>query len=378
MYTSELTHVVVIPDAHGDALALLRSLWLAVVRIDENPDLTFHKFVAAFDAAIAGRRWQRVNSLSTTQSVGLVQLGDLVDRGPYSLRCISIMEVAGSVLGWSVITLYGNHEMMSILGTNSKYVHPRESIVAGGSVAARNAMFAIGQPLHTRMTSQMVGLARLSIGPSGRWIPDHHERSPATLFVHGGIDLEWMARMAEDGDVNAVNGRLYAAAFTVPSLWDWNRPRSPFWIRDYEFATDSNLCGYDLSRVLRKFKVGRIVVGHMPQEGGVVRSRCQGRIILTDVKMSRWMDTRDVDEGTSEGGRPVAVIMRMDADGFLESVAAHYTDLKTGTEVESTVILPFGGNGGEQTAEDGFRPVKWFVSGLVVAALVAYGLSSWP
>lgn len=42
----------------------------------------------------------------------LVQLGDLIDRGPESLRAIDLMMAAAARLGHEVVCLMGNHEMM--------------------------------------------------------------------------------------------------------------------------------------------------------------------------------------------------------------------------------------------------------------------------
>ena len=385
MLTSELSHVVVIPDVHGDAPALLRSLWLAVVKVDNNPDLSYADFSRTFRAATKKNRRRPRPPLSTTRSVGLVQLGDLVDRGPYSLRCISIMEVAESVLGWRVITLVGNHEIISTLGTNHLFVHPTEVLRAGGSITARNAMFDIGQPLHARMASGMVAMARLSTGAFGGSVPYHHNRSPATLFVHGGINMGWMKRLALDGDIESVNAAFQTALSRVSTLSLWNNPNSPLWTRDFVDLSESDLCGSVLTRVLDNFKVARIIVGHTPQDDWVVKSRCQGRIILTDVRMSRWMNAYNGNGRTMEGGNPVAVIMGMDAEGFLESIVAHYTDLKTGTDDRETVIFPGPGHDMQTREEEETEehkkqasgPMRWMMAyGAVAtaAALITYGL----
>lgn len=46
----------------------------------------------------------------------LVQLGDLIDRGPESLRAIDLMRAAAERLGHEVVCLMGNHEMMLLGG----------------------------------------------------------------------------------------------------------------------------------------------------------------------------------------------------------------------------------------------------------------------
>ena len=56
------------------------------------------------------------------------------------------------------------------------------------------------------------------------------------------------------------------------------------------------------------------------------------------VGRSRWIDDPNADPNVGEGGRPVAVVLSVGSDGNMESIVAHYTDLRTGTFIEHNSI----------------------------------------
>ena len=308
------SRVVIIPDVHGDVAALLRSLWLAHSQIDgANATMDYIEFCRIFDVASKENRYpDHPISSAAPGSVSLIQLGDLVDRGPYSLECIGVIREVERVIGWTVRILYGNHEILNMLGTANRFLHPAE-VARAGDEQSRQAPYAPGQPMHTVLTQMSLGMVRLSGAPEG--MPRDHPRNPNTLFVHAGIDLDWMdTNHLAEGLIEKIN-----AIFTIMCLW-WadlmtlSQPHSPLWSRDLAKA-------------------------HTPQSDMMVKSRCDGRVVLTDAMMSRWM-LPNVTEESLEGGRPVAVIMTMGDDGLLDSVVAHYTDLKTGSGQEQTLLFP--------------------------------------
>ena len=326
--TSQYRNVVVIPDVHGDAEAFLHSLYIALQRIDGDiggtPD--YATFKQVFDDAIAGRPLPHAPlSTAAPGSVALVQIGDLVDRGPYSIRCMDIIVNAERVLGWAVRILHGNHELQRLLARNAKvYMHKREI----EEFASEEAAMAFMQTaVHERLDDVSLLMARLSAGGRDAMGIDN-PRNPNTLFVHAGIHLDWFKTVTNATDVNEINAMFQKDMKDWDRLTMWNVAiNSPVWMRQYDQLPDNDvLCGEFLTAVLAHFNVARIVVGHTPQFGGV-RSKCNGQILLIDVRISRWMYGGSVDEASGNGGNPTAVIMAMGPDGGLDSINAHFSSL---------------------------------------------------
>ena len=107
------SHVVVIPDVHGDRDAFIQSLWLGSLAVGES-GIAFTQFNSTFyDTFTSSSSPQR---LSSRTDVAMVQLGDLIDRGPFSVDCITIASVVSQVLGWQTTRLIGTHETMAMAG----------------------------------------------------------------------------------------------------------------------------------------------------------------------------------------------------------------------------------------------------------------------
>ena len=343
LLTSKHMRVVVIPDTHGDYLATLRSLHLAYTLIEgTRATVVFSEFTEIFNKILTIQQFpEKPITTSPKRSVLLVQLGDLVDRGPDSTACVEVFRHLETVLGWTVRVLYGNHEILSMIGWSTPYIHRRELDLVGDR-AVRDFLYAPGGSLHKKIRDMSVGMVKLTARPGlGAEVPLNHPRNPNTLFVHAGIDMRWFMGEREFKSFPGVNEMFWILAATKAGLNQLNMPNSPLWTRHLSSGLRRFVCGDYLEKILKHFNVARIIVGHSPLDEMKVKERCDGRIILTDVKMSRWMFPA-VDELSQAGGRPVAVIMRMGEDGLLDSIIAHYTDLKTGKEHEHTVIFPPG------------------------------------
>ena len=324
--TRQYRHVVVIPDVHGDAEAFLVSLYIALEIID-GPIGTgippFPLFKQVFDDAIAGRPIPTTPlSAAAPMSVALVQLGDLVDRGPHSIRCMDIILHAERVLGWTVRILQGNHELQRLLARNGAYyMHPREWTGFGSEEAG---MAAMQTAVRERLDDVRLLFVRLSAGRDA----GDDANSPNTLFVHGGVDVPWLTNVTNLTDVNELNAFFQEEMKDMERASKWNTGFStPLWMRAYDQLPEHALCGEFLTSALRYFNVARIVIGHMPQSRRTVGSKCNGRILLTDVQVSRWMAREGVDEASNRGGNPAAILMTMLDDGSLGSIEAHYATL---------------------------------------------------
>ena len=337
IWADDHSHIVVIPDVHGDVDALLRSLWLAQKKIEPDRVVEFSDFMRGFQAVMDSVGFASDSASAHRPSVVVVQLGDLVDRGPHSTGCVIMMGLVPRVLGWRVVRLYGNHEIMSFLHVADQFVHP-EDFALFGDRAARQAALSPNGYLFESIASNFIGVARLSPNPD-KPVPG---RNPASLFVHGGIDLAWLFGELEviSDDIDDVNKEIERAVRSgrIPVL---NEPDSILWTRDLAQLDEHEICGAALGQILAHFQVARIIVGHTPQEDGIAKSRCGGRIILADVMMSRWMTREFVDEKGLLGGNPVALILTVDPQTQeLESIVAHHTDLRTGTMDTETWLFP--------------------------------------
>ena len=239
-----------------------------------------------------------------------------MDRGPYSIECIHIINKVNVVFGWKVVTLFGNHEIVNMAGS----AYRREFIKIddlGGYPDLASRIRAVQPEGHffPAMTSSFIAMARLA-GP---------DRASSTLFVHGGVDINWINRRIQStvrgsALVKRINDLFSHLVTSVEGLNDLEdtklptgfprRPQeyygySPVWSRRLASDSEYIICGAELDELLDRFDVARIIVGHTPQMDRKFKSRCGGNIILADIAMSEWMK-RGV------GRYPVALVMTMD------------------------------------------------------------------
>ena len=305
-------HIVVLPDIHGDLEFFLLSVLTAAKRTN-YPDLTLSALEELLTSQAAAPAPEGIPSRTI-----VIQLGDVANRGPGSKQCFAVLYGLEKILGWKVVTLYGNHELMAFTGKDSQYVHEVEYDIFGGP-GKRAAEFSREGSLWRLIHSRSILVARLG-GES--------QNSLSTLFVHAGIESAWLAEVGVSlsQSVDSLNS-LARSAMITPGLATtfFSGKSSPLWTRAFEKNSHSqNWCDTELNEILDRFKVSRIVVGHCPSRSKRVETRCDGRIILADVKMSRWMH---------EGGQPMALIMSLshlniqgETDSEIDSIVAHYVD----------------------------------------------------
>ena len=257
----------------------------------------------------------------------LVQLGDIPDRGPDSLKIIrqlqSLQEEAASA-GGEVVVLLGNHEAMNVLG-DLRYVHPGEYEAfedrrsAGRREATwkanREKLLAFYRQENPDLSEREVKALWIAETPLGMlahrkaWSPGGELGTwaadlPAvvqigtTLFAHGGLSEE---RTREPLD--AINGRyryaLGADPLTERSVLE--DPLGPLWYRgnvmrppapeeggvsDASDAPPPRLGRMEeLELVLSRYGAQRLVVGHTPSMKGIV-AELDGRLIRVDTGAS--------------------------------------------------------------------------------------------
>ena len=252
----------------------------------------------------------------------LVQLGDIADRGPDSLKIIrqlqSLQEEAADE-GGEVVVLLGNHEAMNVLG-DLRYVHPGEYEAfknrrsAGRREATwkanREKLLALYRQDDPELTEKEVKARWIAETPLGMlahrraWSPGGElgtwaaglpavVQIGATLFAHGGLSEE---RTREP--IDAINGR-YRYALGADPLTDRSAledPLGPLWYRGNVMRSPPPQGDEDapaprpgrmaeLALVLSRYGAQRLVVAHTPSMKGIV-AELGDRLIRIDTGIS--------------------------------------------------------------------------------------------
>ena len=262
----------------------------------------------------------------------LVQLGDIVDRWPDSLKIIRHLmklQTEAARAGGRVVVLVGNHEAMNMTG-DLRYVTPGEYAAFANADSARLregvyaankvAIAAAYRARSPAMTDDAIHAAWLAQNPLGKlehqaaWSPTGElgrwtiaNRAVAkigdTLFVHGGISVRYAAIPLDE-----INRRITAALNAHDDrpesiLYD---PFGPLWYRGLitrqEDAANSTpasgqpaavpAAGYpsideELTAALRSLGARRMVIAHTPHLAGIVISN-GGRLARIDTGISRF------------------------------------------------------------------------------------------
>lgn len=118
----------------------------------------------------------------------LIFLGDIIDRGPKSIRSVElVMDARTTAAVDSVVFLPGNHELMLVDGIDSPMEYLPDWLDNGGERVVEEAF-----PGHSaRLLEDLAKMAEEAIGQSFlRAIdasPSYHQQGDV-VFVHGGLD----------------------------------------------------------------------------------------------------------------------------------------------------------------------------------------------
>lgn len=295
--------IVAVGDLHGDYDA-----WLRIARA-----------AALIDG---GGNWTGGNTT-------LVQLGDITDREPDSLKIIRSLQQLQKQAprkGGKVIVVLGNHEAMNLLG-DLRYTTPgefaafadrdspaRRDKVYAANRAAIEAQYRLTNPALTpeairQAWNQVTPLGwvehRLAWGPSGelgRWASNN----PAVVkigdivFVHGGLSAEYAPLGIDTINYRAAKAMRQADDTAGSILFD---PFGPLWYRglvtrdpkaDPEGAAAAAKATaprptieQELTADLAATGARRIVIGHTPILSGISVTY-GGRLIRVDTGNSRY------------------------------------------------------------------------------------------
>ena len=298
------SRIIAVGDLHGDFQA-----WLTIARAAGLVDPRGH--------------WTGGNTT-------LVQLGDVTDREPDSLKIIRSLQQLQKEAprsGGRVVVVLGNHEAMNLLG-DYRYTTPGEfaAFADSGSAARRDRVYELNRAAieaayrarDPKLTADAVRQAWLAVTPLG-WVEHKLAWQPSgefgqwaarnsavvkiggTLFVHGGLSAEY-ATIPMD-EVNRRVAAAMAAADESPKsiLTD---PLGPLWYRglvgrDAEAeaertenaraapAAQRPTIDEELDAVLAAYGAKRLVIAHTPILSGIAITN-GGRLARIDTGISRF------------------------------------------------------------------------------------------
>lgn len=301
---SDPQRIVAIGDLHGD-----HDAWRAIAQAAGLID--------------AKGRW-------TGGKASLVQMGDIVDRGPDSLKIIRDlmkMQKEAPKRGGRVIVLVGNHEAMMMTG-DYRYVHPGEfaAFADRDSKQRRDRAYELNKPdieaafraAAPDMPAAAIKDAWMKDMPLGKieyisaWKPSGELgkwtlSNPAvaklgnSLFVHGGISSTYAGHSIDDIN-QGIAAALRAQDATPTAIV--NHPQGPLWYRGLiargvgDEATQAPVPAgaavpltieQEIDLVLSNYGVKRIVVAHTPAREGIIEG-AGGKLWRIDSANSRAYD----------------------------------------------------------------------------------------
>jgi hypothetical protein len=230
----------------------------------------------------------------------LVQLGDVVDRGPDSRKALDLLqrlEREASKAGGRVHSLIGNHEGLRLLG-DFRYAVPGEFAAfttPDSALARQEAIDALSADRRdAAMQETPLGMVEMirafaASGAYGASIRGHDAvvRLNGVVFAHGGIspaiapmscgEIDDRVRRELSRDLEKTRGALK----TSLAFGD----EGPLWYRG--LAQQPETFAPEVDRILEAQRARAIVVAHTVQTDGQIAVRFGGRVMLIDTGMQQ-------------------------------------------------------------------------------------------
>jgi Calcineurin-like phosphoesterase len=229
----------------------------------------------------------------------LVQLGDVLDRGPDSRKVLDLYRRLGreaSSAGGRLHFLIGNHEALRLIG-DYRYVDPGEykAFATGSSATLRsNFVDAVEDPvLKKHFASQPLGAIELirAFGANetyGSYLRGLNAvvRINSVVLLHGGISPAVAAMPC--GEINATIRKELSpdelkTTITTPAASLAFREDGPLWYRG--LATESELLPGQVDEILKAQQARAIVVAHTPQVTSRIGVLYEGKVFAIDTGM---------------------------------------------------------------------------------------------
>lgn len=256
----------------------------------------------------------------------IVFTGDFIDRGPNPKRCYDLgIELAKK---YNVRFLMGNHDWVTVMGVDAShvfatYVSPEDLQTFGGWSPRQQAFEPTGYyGQHIREDWDVIDV----VG----------EGKMRTIFVHAGLTMEIVDMYARQGVENIPEAMQKHGRHMLENE-DMNTALLNIILQTRDLA---NMKGKEqckaLLPILKKCKAERLVLGHTPTffmggGPGQAMPKCNGRLLFTDVAMSRWMG----------GGKPSILVMDNFDDEEKFTMTFHYEDGKFETvPVAAELLVP--------------------------------------
>jgi hypothetical protein len=263
----------------------------------------------------------------------LVQTGDVLDRGPDSLKVLDLLrrlERDAQRAGGRVLFLLGNHEVMRMVG-DWRYVSEGEfgAFRDGNSTELRQGIYEIQSMAAERLARKEgrkfdaadykerfmreIPLGWLEMraafqGTSewGKWLRTHPAivKVNGVVYIHGGVHDD-VSKLGCQAINETVAKDLAITAPTQEQLLKQlsSSENGPLWYRGLADEPEDKFTA-TLDGILKRLEARAIVVGHTPRLKGIM-TRFEGRVVLIDTGMLG---------GTSyPGGVPSALELRGDA-----------------------------------------------------------------
>jgi len=242
-----------------------------------------------------------------------VQVGDLPDRGPDTLKIIEHIKALGKQAkkkGGRVHNLIGNHEVMNVTG-DLRYVHPGEYEAFAGrkSKSLRDRYYELYLERLEEVDPET--FANLPEDHQEKWDADHplgwleHRQAwdPAwsrdaeiakwvmdnpvavrvndNVFVHGGISAYYCANTLASLTEKAV-AKMKDYNPEDPGILE--DPNGPFWYRGLS-GIEPKALPETVDAILAAQGVNHVVVGHSPKRG-VIWPEYGGKVLVIDTGIS--------------------------------------------------------------------------------------------
>jgi hypothetical protein len=271
----------------------------------------------------------------------VVQLGDIVDRGPDSRKTLDFvrrLEREAQTSGGQLHLLLGNHEVARMLGDLRLTVAGEyEAFATVGSPGVRDNYLKTLKPGNNLEREQLIEQTPLGFvemrqafgrdGDYGRWL----RQLPVTIkidgfqFVHGGISPA-VAPLGCEAINDQVRRELTSdldKTRAAPLATLAARTDGPLWYRG--LAQEPDTFAPQIDEILAKTHARAIIVAHTVTASGRITPRFDGRVIQIDTGMQ---------PAYVPGGRASALEIRKG------DATAIYVDRRDPVKVAARLLLP--------------------------------------
>lgn len=152
-----------------------------------------------------------------------------------------------------------------------RFVTPEDIASFGGLEARKKAWSKTG----------WIGSYLRELGVAA-WVQDV-QGELGTVFFHGGANNHWASTSIDGMNQKAKDLLKFQTNVANPGLFGVD---GPLWYRGYALGPEHEICRI-LDEALNYMNASRMVIGHTPQMDGKILSRCQHKVFVIDVGISR-------------------------------------------------------------------------------------------